>query len=343
MGWVSMNRYWHELTKAQKRQPNVSCYCPLKLTSLEQTAATKWKRFLARSIIYPLRVRLLRSDIVHLLDHSFADLLPHVHSGSKIVANVYDLIPLLDSTGLTSKQLTRYRRRVAYLKRAHKIIACSEFTKECILQFLPEISSEKITVIPLGVQLPNRRANTSYDKVHSILSVGSTLKRKNLAIIPAVLQHLKARGIHPKLIRIGGRLPTSLSQQITEIIGAEQLHELGFVSDSLLQDSYATSTLTFFPSTLEGFGLPVLEAMANSCPVVCSDSSSIPEVAGNAACLFSSNDARAAADHMACIMQNADYRQQLIKAGLERASTLTWDAHWSLIQAEYHKLYASPS
>jgi glycosyltransferase involved in cell wall biosynthesis len=339
MGWASMNRYWLALHAAQLARPGLQCFSPLRLPSIQQPAAARWHRVLDQSLLYPLKVRLIRAPVVHLLDHSFAALLKHVRPGTKIIATVHDLIPLLDSTGLTPAQVQRFRNRVSHLRLADEILAISEFTAESLRQFLPDIPDSKISVLPMGTDAPQR--SILAPEPATLLSIGSTLERKNLRILPAVLRHLQDMAITPKLIRIGQKLPDPLAAEIVSIIGSQNLRELGFVPEQQLRDCYARATLTFFPSTLEGFGLPVLEAMAQGCPVVCSNASSIPEVAGSAARMFSPDDALTAAQHIADLIDEPHHRAVLVTAGLERAASMTWDHHWQGLQQVYQRVLHS--
>jgi glycosyltransferase involved in cell wall biosynthesis len=251
MGWASMNRHWHALIQAQQAAPGLPCACPLQPSAIETPAAPRWQRIIARSITYPQKARQIRTPIVHVLDHSFADLIPHIPAKAKVIVTVHDLIPLLDSSGLSPNQLERYRKRISLIQRADLILAISEFTAKAILQHFPGIAPDRIKILPMGVSLPSVLTPAPRSS-RALLSIGSNLGRKNLQILPAVLQQLKAADQVPKLIRIGEKLPTALANEIIQIIGLHNFEELGFVPEQQLQQAYSTATLTFFPSTLEG-------------------------------------------------------------------------------------------
>jgi alpha-1,3-rhamnosyl/mannosyltransferase len=100
---------------------------------------------------------------------------------------------------------------------------------------------------------------------------------------------------------------------------------LGFVDEADLPALYRNAALFAFPSLYEGFGLPVLEAMACGVPVVCSNGSSLPEVAGDAALLVDPLDADGLAEAMARVLEDADLRWEMVARGEEQAARFTWE------------------
>jgi len=92
------------------------------------------------------------------------------------------------------------------------------------------------------------------------------------------------------------------------------------------------------PSLIEGFGLPVIEAMAAGCPVVCSNATSLPEVAGEAGLLFDPLDAESAAEHLIALANDADLRTSLTKRGLLRAAKFSWKTHVEQLLGIYRSL-----
>jgi len=105
----------------------------------------------------------------------------------------------------------------------------------------------------------------------------------------------------------------------------DRVRILGFVDDADLPALYRNATLFAFPSLYEGFGLPVLEAMACGVPVVCSNASSLPEVAGDAALLVHPLDTGALAQALARVLEDADLRREMIAKGLAQATRFTWE------------------
>jgi glycosyltransferase involved in cell wall biosynthesis len=99
----------------------------------------------------------------------------------------------------------------------------------------------------------------------------------------------------------------------------------GLVSDDRLIELYQRASLFVFPSLYEGFGLPVLEAMACGCPVICSNVSSLPEVAGDAAVLVDPKDAAKLADEMARVLTDESLQDELRRRGIRQASRFPWE------------------
>jgi len=158
------------------------------------------------------------------------------------------------------------------------------------------------------------------------LAVGSVEPRKNYeAILDAHEIYCRAVDQPAPLLIAGSR--GWLSDDIHRRIAAlpdTQVRYLGFVSDEDLGYLYRHSLGCLFPSWYEGFGLPVIEAMANGCPVICSDRASIPEVAGDAALYIDPADPRSISDAMAQIHSRPDLYSNLRQKGLNRSQAFTW-------------------
>jgi glycosyltransferase involved in cell wall biosynthesis len=166
--------------------------------------------------------------------------------------------------------------------------------------------------------------------------VGGISPRKNLDILPEVLKGIRNGGLTVTVVKVGQSLPPGLAKRIREAGGsAASLLEVGRVDDTQLSVLYQNAAFTFFPSTYEGFGLPVLEAMAHGCPVICSNATSIPEVGGNAVLYFSPHDTATAIHHALALLASAELRESLRKNGQCRARSLSWKTHWEKISAIY--------
>ena len=118
-------------------------------------------------------------------------------------------------------------------------------------------------------------------------------------------------------------------QWVTEQVNAlgleNRVHFLGYVSDTLLRFLYREAVAFIYPSLFEGFGLTVLEAMASSCPVITSNSTSLPEVAGDAALLMNPSDVEALSNHITFVSHHNEKREEMIAKGLQRAKSFSWD------------------
>ena len=118
---------------------------------------------------------------------------------------------------------------------------------------------------------------------------------------------------------------------------AQDLIFTGYVRDEDLPILYNAAVAFAYPSLYEGYGLPVLEAMACGTPVVCSNASSLPEVAGDAALLIDPRDVIALADALECILTDEQLRAELILRGMNRAKQMTWERTAQLTLAIFRK------
>jgi glycosyltransferase involved in cell wall biosynthesis len=223
--------------------------------------------------------------------------------------------------------------------RADHILADSQNTKDDLVELLG-VPPNRVTVVYPGVE-PRFRRVTDPDVLAGvraryrlpdrfILHVGTLQPRKNLVRLVEALERLHEASCQPALhlVLIGAK--GWLCEEIFEAIArpgvAERVIVPGFVDDADLPAIYSLAGLFVFPSLYEGFGLPVLEAMACGCPVVCSNASSLPEVAGDAALLVPPTDVDALTEAMARMLSDAGLRSRLVEAGYAQARRFTWEA-----------------
>jgi alpha-1,3-rhamnosyl/mannosyltransferase len=171
-----------------------------------------------------------------------------------------------------------------------------------------------------------------------VISVGSTPERKNLAALPGFFAKLRQDGWPVALVRAGDALPKPLAAELRDVLGEGGLVELGKVSTERLSGAYQRADFLIFPSRLEGFGLPVLEAMAAGCPVVCSNAASLPEVGGDAALYFDPDDVAAAASQAELLLGREEYRQDRIRVGLQWSRNFSWQTHFARLTAIYREM-----
>jgi len=218
------------------------------------------------------------------------------------------------------------------LPHAAHIITVSHFIRNELIEEL-NVPPDMVTAIPLaqGVvhhQRPRDDITAMLDRRgwprEYILFVGTLEPRKNLALlikalsmtktdIPLLLAGWAGWGDKPWLDEIG-RLGLRNRVVLT-----------GYADDETLACLYNGASALVYPSLYEGFGLPVLEAMACGCPVLCSNCSSLPEVAGDAAMLIDPHDPAALADSLDTVLHDSTLRQHLIEAGLQRSSMFSWN------------------
>lgn len=220
-----------------------------------------------------------------------------------------------------------------------QIIAISEAARRDVIEIY-KVKPAKITAVPLAVD-EQFRPFSEEEKAQArtrlglppayLLYVGINKPHKNLArLLEAYKVFREKTGETIPLILAGredSRYAPALHQKAGELgLGPEAVRFWGEVSEQDLPALYACADLFIFPSRYEGFGLPVLEAMASGTPVICADNSSLPEVAGDAAILFRAEDVSTLATRLQEVMQNPDLKAELGQKGLTRARQFTWEA-----------------
>ncbi len=283
--------------------------------------------------------------------------LPPTHRVTHTLLTVHDL-SFLHCPEAFVPALRRYLERVVprSISRADLVLADSAHTRSDIVSLFG-VSYDKVQVLYSGVHPrfrpepePGEReylqARYGLGDGAYILSVGTLQPRKNYVRLIqsfarlADLQTCKLADL--QLLIAGGR--GWLYQEIfaeAEKHG-DRVHILGFVDDTDLPALYRNAALFVFPSLYEGFGLPVLEAMACGVPVVCSNGSSLPEVAGDAALLVDPLDTDGLAGAMACLLEDADLCREMIAGGLAQASRFTWGHAARQLMAAFDGLCACP-
>ena len=177
-----------------------------------------------------------------------------------------------------------------------------------------------------------------------VLTVGVLEPRKNQMILLEVLRELRNQGHQLDLViigRPGWRWNPRLAMQNNRDIWPS-VKILVDVPDADLAEFYSRAEIFFYPSLYEGFGLPILEAMACGTPVISSSTSSMPEVGGSAALYADPHDAHAFVAHAIRLLGDRALRQSLIHAGLERAKKFSWEASARATLAVYEELTHAP-
>jgi glycosyltransferase involved in cell wall biosynthesis len=228
------------------------------------------------------------------------------------------------------------------------VVAVSRSTRDDLVAQLG-VAPEKIDVVPngLGAARVEPTPETDVRVRHELgdrpvaLSVSAKRPHKNLVRLLEALALLPATD-RPLLVLPG--YPTWHEDELRErarALGvAGDTRFLGWVEPADLEALYELATCFVFPSLYEGFGLPVLEAMARGVPVACSDRSALAEVAGSAALRFDPESPRAIADAIATLLTDAAERDRLRRAGPERARRDTWDATARGVLASYERALA---
>jgi glycosyltransferase involved in cell wall biosynthesis len=247
-----------------------------------------------------------------------------------MVVTMHDVAPMLQLDHRWWKWLKRVRYTRRYqqtMQRAAAVLTVSAFSKGEIVRHLGADAS-RITVTPLasddldlqGPDVP-RPLNEAGITGPFFMTVGGQEGRKTLRTLYAAMNALREHGGRIPLVQCGpGR-----SSNIRSAAGhAPWVHHVGFVSDAELVTLYRRAVALVLPSRYEGFGLPVLEAMRAGCPVICANSSALPEVAGDAALLFPWDDAAALAAQMTRLANDPVLRAAQIAAGIAHAARFSW-------------------
>jgi glycosyltransferase involved in cell wall biosynthesis len=213
------------------------------------------------------------------------------------------------------------------IRRAGAICTLTNHAKSEIVDVYG-VDPERVFVVPCGVAPAYLDAGISprpeRDERLRILAVGSLQPRKNIPrLVAAVRLVASQRPVKLSLIGPEGYQ----AQEIRALVGRDAIVEfLGYVSESRLIEAYQSADIFVYPSVYEGFGLPVVEAMACGTPVLTSTGGSLPEVAGSAALLVDPGDTVAIAAGIARLADDADLRSRLVRDGLSRARQFTWPA-----------------
>ena len=251
------------------------------------------------------------------------------------ILTLYDTIPTRYPAYYPrhTRLLIRLLKRLALRSAAH-CIAISETTKADFVRHY-SVAPERITAIPLAADARFRPAESAAiaavrQRYHLppdyVLYLGINKPHKNLVRLIDGFSRITHHGSHITLIIAGAwdpRYPEP--RRRVETLGLESaVRFLGPVPEEELPALYSGAMAFVFPSLYEGFGLPVLEAMSCGVPVACSNTSSLPEIVGQAALTFDPTDVEAMAEALSRLLSDAELRAELRRRGLERAQRFSW-------------------
>jgi glycosyltransferase involved in cell wall biosynthesis len=300
-------------------------------------------RFRVRFFQPPLTFWLpLQADLFHSLAQR-----PPAFRFRREVVTIHDVFPLAGRDFSTPEFQQKFGRLlIEAARRAHRIITPSRYTADQVVKHTG-VSSARIRVVPEGVEMP-ARALTAEERLRErdtlvgagslmVLSLGVIQTRKN------TLNALRALALLPenyRLVLAGGE--GHGAEAVHKFIREERLDSrvvrLGHVPADRIPALYQAADVLLYPSLEEGFGLPVLEAMAHALPVVASNTSSLPEVGGEAAVYANPHDPRDIAEKVRRAVENRALRTVLIEKGLARAREFTWRRTAELTLAVYDEV-----
>ncbi len=255
----------------------------------------------------------------------------------QLIITIHDLIPILNNDSRYHKLIYYNSTLPKMIKKANKLIAISNHTKNDILNTYKEIAKEDIEVIYNGtekVDYVNKEISKLYIKQkygieNFVLMIGIHDEYKNLhSIIKAYSNVIKEKE-KLKLVIVGhdnNPYARSLKKLAWELKVANDVIFLGYIREEDKNKLYQAAKIFMHPSKYEGFGLVVLEAMSNETLVVCSNKTSLPEIVGNAAILFNPNDQDEIEDKLLYVIENYDnINETYVKKGIDNVKLFNWD------------------
>ncbi len=324
----------------------------------ERTLALAWPGRLATRAWVELRRPRLPAQVVAELDlvHATSAAVPPAR-GRPLVVTVHDVAfrHFPEAYPASGRHFHERATRIAVAEAARVLVPSSSTARD--LADLYGLEPERVTVTPLGADPPPERPDSGPARrllerlgVRGpfLLAVGTLEPRKNLPRLVAAFAEAAADLPEHHLVVVGptgwgkalaGPLPAAPRADGARADGAPARVVLaGHVEDAVLQGLYAAADGLAYPSLYEGFGLPVLEAMARGLPVLTGDRSSLPEVAGGAALLVDPTDVPAIAKGMIELLSNHALRERLAADGRRRAAPFTWKATAAATWAAYEEV-----
>lgn len=256
-------------------------------------------------------------------------------SKTKKILTIFDLSPVIFPQFFTSLTNLYTRLFPMIIKNTNQIVTISENSKTDIVKRF-KVLIEKITVTYLGVEDTFKPIT---DKVYLelirtkyhlpdkfILFVGTIEPRKNLISLLTAFSDIRKRQLDVKLVIVGkmGWLQDNILQTIEQLNIKQEVVFTGFVKDEHLPAIYSLAKVFVYPSLYEGFGLPVLEAMACGCPVITSDTSSLPEIVGNTTISINSHREREIISAIMDVTTKRYIWNKLSIGGIKRARKFSW-------------------
>lgn len=272
-------------------------------------------------------------QVIHATGFSFI----HHHKA----ANVYTVF---DSSMVDVPDCTTEENRCFCFDMMHEaslyadmFISISQYSKDRFLHYFPYVEPERVRVIPLATR-DTLKPNHDIDCIKGLgitvpdsywLCVNTIEPRKNIVRLLHAYQQLNKLGDTRPLYLVGGKgwKDAQIYQQVKELSLSDHVFFTGYVSDEQLSALYTNCFAFLYPSLYEGFGLPVLEAMTMGAPVICSNSTSIPEVAGDAALYVDPKDTASIVNTMLTLQEHPQRRDSMIQQGLARAKQFSWQTN----------------
>ena len=352
-----ISRYFHEISRRipQLRGDVVEVFAPFHVNGYLSTANSSLSKRI-RCVKFPgstlafgitnvvagkLFVR--RRKDVAIFHETYYSAIDYAPAPAKRIITVYDMIHELFPESFSAADLTRRNKQRA-VSRADHVICISECTRQDVVRLMG-IPIEKTSVVYLGYSLIEGHGNEVFvPKIRNpfLLYVGKREGYKNFKCLLSAYgqsEELKREFI---LVCFGGGRLTHSELSLMKSFGLTAANVVCISGgDTVLAGLYSSAAALIYPSLYEGFGIPPLEAMARGCPVICTNTSSLPEVVGNAAIFFdprSHNDLRAVIER---VVGSGTISRNLIAIGYERVKNFSWDKCALDTLLEYNRILES--
>jgi glycosyltransferase involved in cell wall biosynthesis len=343
---VGIGRYARELIDALGRVDSLNEYDVLLPCQEHPFKARPNMRY--RAVRFPLFRRRFWEQVAPLLNGPY-DVLHFPYDSAvawkrgKFISTIHDVKPLLFPELRTGGNLNQRIEQWVVGDRWHKIdhvITISEHSRQDLLRHAP-LRFDQVTVTPLGLDAerfrpaPRDRSQRPY-----VLCVAGSDPTKNVSCLVEAFAKLPPplRGQCDLLLAGDVCRREDIRAAVGRLDLVAQVKLVGRISDDELIAYYQQATVFVFPSLYEGFGLPVLEAMGCGCPVICSDRSSLPEVAGDAALLFDPNDSGQLAAILTRVLESSALQDDLRSRGLAQAAQFSWNRTAAETLAVYRRV-----
>lgn len=311
-------------------------------------------------ILLPLQAKIDSVDLLHCTGNT-APLFLNRHI--KLISSIHDVMYLKDysevprAASLYQRMGRFYRRTVVprIAKNVSMVLTTSEFSKKDIMKHIPALGSEKIKVIYSAGNEGFRRLNDACRLqdllerfgVNSgyILTLGAADPRKNTELVIRKFLELKSEAdIEEKLLIVG--VPDWWHTKLYEIARASEFGEdvifSDFVSEEDLAILYSGAAVFLYPSLYEGFGIPLLEAMACGAPIITSNTTSIPEVVGDAALMVDPANGGRLKASLLTLLKDKGLKNDLVYKGFDRVKKFSWEQIAKETLGVYTTVYGEP-
>lgn len=337
--------YVQNLTEALKKIDKKNKYIMLKPSEEKDLSAPQ--RFYWDQFIAPRLAKKSHLDIFHQPCFS----VPIFHDKMKIVVTIHDLIAIRFGTDIPFFSRQYFGKWMPFSYHwADKIICDSEHTKKDIIDFL-KIPESKIKVIYLAAD-KDLKSNVSQSEIEGVkekygikgkylLNLSTISPRKNNQFLIDVFYNVLKKYKDYKLVITGkkGWYYEGLFKQVEDLGIKDSVIFTGYIRDEDKSALYAGATIFLFPSLYEGFGFTPLEAMTCGVPVICSNTSSLPEVVGDGGILLSPTDEKGWIKETEILLGDANLRKELSVKGYNQSKKFSWDKCAKETLKVYEELY----